>query len=176
MNYRHLLGTFTLSLSLVGCAATSGFQTYDLPTEGIYQTELGTPVNLVKLTQDTLPVVQSAQTHNLSHYAPLFQTEVQDYRLNPGDILSFQLWAYPEISAVPTASDNNNGYQIDRNGYIQFPFINRYKAAGKTLPQVNQEVRRLLIPYLNNPDVVVRVISYQGQRYSVVGNVKSAGQ
>ena len=53
MNYRHLLGTFTLSLSLVGCAATSGFQTYDLPTEGIYQTELGTPVNLVKLTQDT---------------------------------------------------------------------------------------------------------------------------
>jgi len=176
VNYRHLLGIFTLSLSLVGCAAISGFQTYDLPKEGIYQTELGTPVNLVKLTQNTLPVVQSAQTHNLSHYAPLFQTEVQDYRLNPGDILSFQLWAYPEISAVPTASDNNNGYQIDRNGYIQFPFINRYKAAGKTLPQVNQEVRRLLIPYLNNPDVVVRVISYQGQRYSVVGNVKSAGQ
>lgn len=41
---------------------------------------------------------------------------------------------------------------------------------------MNQEVRRQLIPYLNSPDVVVRVISYQGQRYSVVGNVKSAGQ
>ena len=41
---------------------------------------------------------------------------------------------------------------------------------------MNQEVRRLLTPYLNRPDVVVRVISYQGQRYSVVGNVKSAGQ
>lgn len=176
MNNRHLIGVLTLSLSLVGCAATSGFQTYDLPDEGIYQTELGTQVNLVKLTQDNLPAVQSAQTQNLNHYAPLFQHEMQDYRLNPGDILSFQLWAYPEISAVPTATDNTNGYQIDRNGYIHFPLIGRYKTVGKTLPEVNQEVRRLLIPYLNNPDVVVRVLSYQGQRYSVVGNVKSAGQ
>ncbi len=67
MNHRHLLGIFTLSLSLVGCAAISGFQTYNLPKEGIYQTELGTPVNLVQLNQQTLPVVQSAQTNNLNH-------------------------------------------------------------------------------------------------------------
>ncbi|ATO19192.1 hypothetical protein BS636_05705 [Acinetobacter sp. LoGeW2-3] len=177
MNYRHLLGTFTLSLSLVGCAAISGFQAYDLPKEGIYQTELGTQVNLVKLTQDSLPIVQSAQTQNLDRYAALFQNDVQDYRLNSGDILSFQLWAYPEISTVPSATDTtNNGYQIDRQGYIHFPFIGRYKAAGKTLEQVNQEVRRQLVPYLNRPDVIVRVLSYQSQRYSVVGNVKSAGQ
>ncbi|UHT63352.1 hypothetical protein [Acinetobacter lwoffii] len=52
----------------------------NLPNEGIYQTELGTQVNLVKLTQDNLPAVQSAQTQNLNHYAPLFQHEMQDYR------------------------------------------------------------------------------------------------
>ena len=174
MNYRHLLGVLTLSLSLVGCTVISGFQTYDLPKEGIYKTELGTQVNIVKLTQDTLPAEQPTQIHGLKNYAFLFQNSLQNYRLSPGDILSLQLWAYPEISAA--ATDTSNGYQIDQNGYIQFPMIGRYKAAGKSLTQVNQELRRQLAHYLKNPDVVVRVLAYQGQRYSVQGNVKAAGQ
>src|SRR5690606_1534699 len=99
-----------------------------------------------KLTQDNLPAVQSAQTQNPNHYAPLFQHEMQDYRLNPGAILSCQLWAYPEVSAVPTATDNTNGYQSNRKGYLHFPLTGRYKAVGKTLTEVNREVRRLLIP------------------------------
>ncbi|WP_407305250.1 polysaccharide biosynthesis/export family protein [Acinetobacter sp.] len=174
MNYRHLLSVLTLSLSLVGCAGISGFQTYNLPKEGIYKTQLGTQVNIVKLTQDTLPAGQSTQINALKNYAFLFKNNMQNYHLSPGDILSLQLWAYPEISAA--ATDTSNGYQIDQNGYIQFPMIGRYKAVGKTLTQVNQELRSQLAHYLKNPDVVVRILAYQGQRYSVLGNVKAAGQ
>ncbi|NNG81657.1 polysaccharide biosynthesis/export family protein [Acinetobacter sp. ANC 5378] len=174
MNYKHLLGILTLSLSLVGCAITSGFQTYDLPKEGIYKTELGTEVNIVKLTQHTLPAGQRTQIHDLKNYAFLFQNKMQNYRLSPGDVLSLQLWAYPEISTA--ATDNSNGYQIDQNGYIQFPMIGRYKAAGKSLTQVNQELRSQLARYLKTPDVIARVLSYQGQRFSVQGNVIHGGQ
>ncbi|WP_333837037.1 polysaccharide biosynthesis/export family protein [Acinetobacter schindleri] len=164
----------TFGLALTGCAVTSGLQTYDLPAEGVYQTELGTSVNVIKLTQDSILAVQPAVQNIQQDYAHLFSTPHRSYSLSPGDILSIYLWAYPEISG--NNSDEKNGYQIDSRGYIQFPMIGRYKAAGKSLNQINQEVRSQLSRYLKTPDVIVWVLSYQGQRYSVQGNVMKGGQ
>ena len=159
----------TCGLTLTGCAVTSGLQTYDLPAEGIYQTELGTSVNVIKLTQDSMLAVQPAVQNIQQDYAHLFSTPHRSYSLSPGDILSISLWAYPDISG-------SEGYQIDQSGYIHFPMIGRYKAAGKSLTQVNRELRSQLSRYLKTPDVIVRVLSYQGQRYSVQGNVMKGGQ
>lgn len=181
MNYQQFLCALTLSFALSGCAVTSGLQTYDLPEEGMYQTDAGGQVNVVKLTRETLPAVQPAEIHYQKDYAFLFQNKVIQYRLSPGDILSIQLWAYPEITPPVNNISNQqsaqaNGYQIDQAGYIQFPLIDRYKAAGKSLAQINQELRQQLSRYLKTPDVLVRVLAYQGQRYSVQGSVKQGGQ
>lgn len=171
----------TYGLTLTGCAVTSGLQTYNLPAEGVYQTELGTSVNVIKLTQNSMLAVQPA-VHNIQQdYAYLFSTPHRRYSLSPGDILSIYLWAYPEMtppnnSISSDQSAQANGYQIDSQGYIQFPIIGRYKAAGKSLTQVNRELRSQLSRYLKTPDVIVRVLSYQGQRYSVQGNVMKGGQ
>ncbi len=169
MSYYRYSVMFALSLGMTGCAITSGLQTYDLPSEGVYQTDLGTQVNVIKLTQDSLFAVQAAEINIRQDYAHLFQTSHKNYKLSPGDILSIYLWAYPELSG-------NEGYQVDLNGYIQLPMIGRYKAAGKPLTQVNQELRGRLSHYLKTPDVIARVLSYQGQRFSVQGNVMKAGQ
>lgn len=164
-----------------GCAVTSGLQTYDLPAEGVYQTDLGTSVNVVRLTQNTVLGLQPAVQNIQQDYAHLFTQSHRNYSLSPGDILSIYLWAYPEITPPSTSvsSDESaraNGYQIDQSGYIQFPIIGRYKAASKSLSQVNRELRSQLSRYLKTPDVVARVLSYQGQRYSVQGNVMKGGQ
>ncbi len=164
-----------------GCAVTSGLQTYDLPAEGVYQTDLGTSVNVVRLTQDTVLGLQPAVQNIQQDYAHLFTQSHRNYNLSPGDILSIYLWAYPEITPPTNTISNEqaiqaNGYQIDQSGYIQFPIIGRYKAAGKSLSQVNRELRSQLSRYLKTPDVVARVLSYQGQRYSVQGNVMKGGQ
>nr|WP_171537073.1 polysaccharide biosynthesis/export family protein [Acinetobacter terrestris] len=166
---------------MTGCAVTSGLQTYDLPNEGVYQTDLGTQVNVIQLTQESLFAVQPAEINLRQDYAHLFNTSHKNYKLSSGDVLSIYLWAYPDITP-PTTTINNeqsvqaNGYQIDQNGYIQFPMIGRYKAAGKSLTQVNQELRSQLARYLKTPDVIARVLSYQGQRFSVQGNVTKGGQ
>ena len=166
---------------MTGCAVTSGLQTYDLPNEGVYQTDLGTQVNVIQLTQESLFAVQPAEINLRQDYAHLFNTSHKNYKLSSGDVLSIYLWAYPDITP-PTTTINNeqsvqaNGYQIDQNGYIQFPMIGRYKAAGKSLTQVNQELRSQLGRYLKTPDVIARVLSYQGQRFSVQGNVTKGGQ
>lgn len=180
MNFYRYALIATITLGMTGCAITSGLQTYDLPSEGVYQTDLGTQVNVVRLTQESLPAVQPAQ-FNQQSFAHLFNASHKNYKLSSGDILSIYLWAYPEITPpTNTISSeqaiNANGYQIDQQGYIQFPVIGRYKASGKSLNQVNQELRSQLSRYLKTPDVVARVLSYQGQRYSVQGNVMKGGQ
>ena len=179
---RHFKSIILLSVIMTstGCALTSGLQTYDLPKEGIYQTDLGTQVNVVKLTQTSLPAVQLAQ-YNQEYFAHLFNIPQKNYKLSAGDILSIYLWAYPEITPPTNTISNeeaikSNGYQIDQSGYIQFPIIGRYKASGKSLTQVNQELRSQLSRYLKTPDVIARVLSYQGQRYSVQGSVMKGGQ
>lgn len=174
-----ILLSFILAAS--GCAVTSGLQTYDLPSEGLYKTELGTAVNVIQLTQDSL-LASKPTLHNIQQeYSHLFSSKHQSYQLSAGDILSIYLWAYPEITPATISvsgedSARASGYQIDQNGYIQFPIIGRYKAAGKSLTQVNTELRTQLSHYLKTPDVIARVLSYQGQRYSVQGNVIKGGQ
>ena len=174
-----ILLSFILAAS--GCAVTSGLQTYDLPSEGLYKTELGTAVNVIQLTQDSL-LASKPTPHNIQQeYSHLFSSKHQSYQLSAGDILSIYLWAYPEITPATISvsgvdSARASGYQIDQNGYIQFPIIGRYKAAGKSLTQVNTELRTQLSHYLKTPDVIARVLSYQGQRYSVQGNVIKGGQ
>ena len=158
----------TCGLILNGCAMTSGLQTYDLPAEGTYQTELGTTVNVIQLTQDSMLAVQPAVHNFQQEYAHLFNRSQPLYHLSPGDVLSIDLWAYPEISG-------SNGYKIDPNGYIQFPMIGRYKASGKSLNQVNRELRNQLSRYLKTPDLIARVASYQGKYYSIQGSVGKGG-
>nr|WP_276520273.1 polysaccharide biosynthesis/export family protein [Acinetobacter lwoffii] len=167
-------------IATTGCAVTSGLQTYDLPSEGVYQTDLGTEVNIIKLTQDSIMAVQPAIQNIQQEYAHLFSSRHHNYSLSSGDILSIYLWAYPELTSPSNISTDQsaqaNGFQIDSEGYIHFPIIGRYKAAGKSLTQVNRELRSQLSRYLKNPDVIARVLSYQGQRYSVQGNVLKGGQ
>ena len=179
MRHFHLAVLFAGSIAITGCAVTSGLQTYDLPSEGIFQTDLGTTVNVIKLTQDSIMAVQPAVQNIQQEYAHLFSAQHRNYSLSAGDVLSIYLWAYPELTSPTISSDQSaqaNGFQIDSDGYIQFPIIGRYKAAGKSLNQVNRELRNQLSRYLKNPDVIARIVSYQGQRYSVQGNVLKGGQ
>jgi polysaccharide export outer membrane protein len=182
VKFLQYIGLLGFTLSTVGCALAPGLQTYDLPEQGVYQTELGSSVNVIQLNQNTLRHLQQNQNTDIQDISSLFRHSQLNYKLSPGDILSIYLWAYPEITPpINTAVSNDqsiqaNGFQIDQAGYIQFPIIGRYKAAGKSLTQVNQELRSQLSRYLKTPDVIARVLSYQGQRYSVQGNVMKGGQ
>ncbi|WP_034594854.1 polysaccharide biosynthesis/export family protein [Acinetobacter sp. NIPH 298] len=181
MKYYQLFSILTISIAAASCAVTSGLQTHDIPTEGVYTTGLGATVNVIKIEQDNLAALQPAQVDYQHDYIALFQKQQTGYRLSAGDVLSIQLWAYPEITP-PTTSVNNEqavqalGYPIDASGYIQLPLVGRYKAAGKSLTQLNTELRGQFARYVKTPDVIVRVLSYQGQRYSVQGSVLRGGQ
>lgn len=165
-------------IAATGCAVTSGLQTYDLPTQGAYQTDQGAQLTVVQLTQDNLPshLLNNIQSANSTYH--LFNNKQHIYRLTAGDILSIQLWAYPEIT--PPIQDISNikaaGYPIDPNGNVYLPLLGQVKVAGKTLAETNQYLRSQFSRYLKHPDVVVRVLSYEGRRYFVNGQVMRSGQ
>lgn len=165
-------------IAATGCAVTSGLQTYDLPIQGAYQTDQGAQLTVVQLTQDNLPshLLNNIQSANSIYH--LFNNKQHIYRLTAGDVLSIQLWAYPEIT--PPIQDISNikaaGYPIDPNGNVYLPLLGQVKVAGKTLAETNQYLRSQFSRYLKHPDVVVRVLSYEGRRYFVNGQVMRSGQ
>lgn len=184
------LSTTLLGISLVvsGCAIAPGLQTHNTPEQGSFETEQGVMVNVVPVTQSNLAEISRTPTYNnpqqgSTNVAHLFSRSqgVAEYRLAPFDVLSIYLWAYPEITP-PTNTINNteaaksNGYQLDANGFIELPLVGRYKASGKTVSQINKELRQQFSRFLTQPDVIVRVLSYEGRSFSVQGNVTRGGQ
>lgn len=176
--YTSLLTILAISISFSGCAITSGLQTYDLPEQGQYKTDQGAELSIVQLTQTTIPSLNISSQAQSSDLGSLFHHQQGTYRLSSGDVLSIQLWAYPEIT--PPIQDATNikavGYPIDSNGNVQLPLVGSVRIAGKTLAETNRFLYSQFAKYLKHPDVVVRVLSYEGRRYFVNGQVMKSGQ
>ena len=173
-----LFTILAISVSFSGCAITSGLQTYDLPEQGQYRTDQGAELSVVQLNQNNIPNLNTINQASSNNVVSLFHRQQNIYRLSAGDVLSIQLWAYPEIT--PPIQDVNNvkaiGYPIDPNGNVQLPLVGRTHVAGKTLAETNRFLHNQFAKYLKHPDVVVRVLSYEGRRYFVNGQVLRSGQ
>lgn len=123
------------------------------------------------------------------------------YRLSPQDILGVTVWDHPELTtpngttlsaggnttqsvgqvlqqpyttALPGQADPF-GQTISADGTIYFPFIGRIRAGGKTAGELRDQIAAGLTPYIKNPQVDVRVLSYRGQKVQVTGEVKTPG-
>lgn len=178
VKFQHTSIFLAITLIFSGCATTSGLQTYDIPNEGAYETDQGAQLNVVQITQNNIPSIAHSTQLSSSAISHLFNNKQNTYRLSSGDILSIQLWAYPEITPPVTDSGNARalGYTIDSNGNIYLPLVGQINVAGKTLSDVNRLLKSQFSRFLKHPDAVVRVLSYEGRRYFVNGQVLKSGQ
>ena len=175
--YTSLFTILAISISFSGCTITSGLQTYDLPEQGHYKTDQGAELSVIQLNQNNIPNLNKADQLSSNNLVSLFRNQQSIYRLSAGDVLSIQLWAYPEITPpIQDKSTSSVGYPIDMEGYIQLPLVGRVHIAGKTLAETNRFLHNQFAKYLKHPDVVVRVLSYEGRRYFVNGQVMKGGQ
>ena len=178
VKFTHTSIFLAITFIVTGCATTSGLQTYDIPNEGEYKTDQGAELNVVQISQQSLPAITQSTSTSLSQISHLFQNHQSTYRLSSGDVLSIQLWAYPEITPPVTDSGNARalGYTIDYSGNIYLPLVGQLKVAGKTLSEVNRLLKSQFSRFLKHPDAIVRVLSYEGRRYFVNGQVLKSGQ
>jgi polysaccharide biosynthesis/export protein len=123
------------------------------------------------------------------------------YRVAPQDILGITVWDHPELTtpngSTLSTGDNTTqtlagavqqpyttalpgqadpfGQTVGPDGAIFFPFVGRMQAGGKTVDDIRNELATRLVPYIRNPQVDVRVLSFRGQKVQVTGEVKSPG-
>lgn len=92
---------------------------------------------------------------------------LSSYVLGPDDQLSLRALDAEEISDKPV--------RVGSDGMINLPMVGRVKVIGMTVEQLENELRKRLQTYIQNPQVSVSVTEYRSQTVSVIGSVRNPG-
>ncbi|WP_029043295.1 polysaccharide biosynthesis/export family protein [Cupriavidus sp. WS] len=116
--------------------------------------------------------------------------EPQPYTVGVGDILSIVVWDHPELVfptqtyTIGTAYDipyynggaaNVPGFVVSPAGSIQFPYAGVVQVVGRTPDEIRGQLSKSLMPYVNMPQVTVRVLGFRSKRVYLDGEVKTPG-
>lgn len=123
------------------------------------------------LTLATLiPGVAAAQAPPTAPAGPTTAPNDQalQYVIGAQDVLVVTMW---------DQTDASGKFTVEADGSFTFPYIGRIQAAGLTLRQFENEIRKRLIDggYFKNPQLSVAVEQYRSQRIFVVGEVRAPG-
>jgi polysaccharide export outer membrane protein len=89
------------------------------------------------------------------------------YKIGPQDTLDIAVFKVPELA---------RSVQVDDAGTINLPLLGEVPAAGKTARELERDLtKRLVVKYLQSPQVTVVVKEYYSQRVTVEGAVRSPG-
>jgi polysaccharide export outer membrane protein len=90
-----------------------------------------------------------------------------NYLIGPQDVLAINVFDQADLGGK---------YTVESDGTFSFPLIGRVKAAGLTLREFEQELKKALADgFFTNPQVSVAVEQYRSQRVFVVGEVRQPG-
>ncbi len=99
--------------------------------------------------------------------APSAQAPPESYRLGPNDSITVRCANVEELGETPV--------RVDTDGQITLPLAGRVLAAGKTVKELETELRGKLSAYILEPQVVVRLAEARSQPVSILGAVNRPG-
>ncbi|MHA6249232.1 polysaccharide biosynthesis/export family protein [Pontibacter sp. CAU 1760] len=111
-----------------------------------------------------------------------FNLKQQPYTLKPGDVLSLRVqtttpteYNFLNTPAAVAGSEDPvlSGYTLDVNGNILIPAVGKVNLTGLTMPEARIKVTEALAPFLSDPTVNLRLLTF---RYTVMGEVAGQGQ
>lgn len=102
--------------------------------------------------------VDNTPTHNKATEAT--------YYVRPGDLLRVTVWKEEEL---------DRDVLILPDGTMDFPLIGSFTAQGKTTAQLQNEIKRMLKPYIPAASVTVIVKETRGNSISIIGQVARPG-
>ena len=126
-----------------------------------------------------IPITPSLITHQ--------KINTYFYQVAATDVIDVNVWEHPEFSMTaamhtssPVSGDiqvssGSSGYLVNARGEIFFPLLGRVKVAGKTMDQISELLASKLKRYVPNPQVMVRVTEFRGQKIYVLGEVGRNG-
>lgn len=99
------------------------------------------------------------------------------YRIGPQDVLNVLVWDHPELSnPMGNFQDiQNMGRLVREDGTIFFPYVGVLQVGGKTVEEVRREIETKIAPYIQSPQVDVRVVGFRSKKVYVTGEVDKPG-
>lgn len=111
-----------------------------------------------------------------------FNLKQQPYTLKPGDVLSLRVqtttpteYNFLNTPAAVAGSEDPvlSGYTLDVSGNILIPAVGKVNLTGLTMPEARIRVTEALAPFLSDPTVNLRLLTF---RYTIMGEVAGQGQ
>jgi polysaccharide export outer membrane protein len=90
-----------------------------------------------------------------------------DYLLGPGDVIDIAVWKDETLT---------KSVIVLPDGKISFPLIGEIKAAGRTVPQLKEEITKKISPYAPDPTVSIEVRQVNSMLVYVIGRVNAPGR
>ena len=117
-----------------------------------------------------------------SSLADLANANPNLYTVGPGDTLQVYIWEAPPamlFTSVPSSMATPSGSMmttipeqiVSSDGDITMPFAGKISCSGRTLTQIEAEIRQKLRGQANDPQVVVSLVNNYSRSVTVVGNV-----
>ena len=88
-------------------------------------------------------------------------------RLGPEDVISVDVFDKPNYS--------RSNLTIPPDGAISYPQIGRIVLAGRTIPEIEKEIRERLMEYIIDPQVTVQLVASHSQKIFIIGDVNTPG-
>jgi polysaccharide export outer membrane protein len=88
------------------------------------------------------------------------------YRLQPGDVVEISVWKEKELTRQTL---------VRPDGGLSFPLVGDLMVAGRTPPEVQQEIETRLGRFVPDATVTVSVMEIKGSEIFVVGKVNRPG-
>ena len=90
-----------------------------------------------------------------------------DYIIGPGDLIDIAVWKDETLS---------KSVVVLPDGKISFPLIGEIRAAGRTIPQIKQEITQKISPYAPDPIISIEVRQVNSMLIYVIGRVNAPGR
>ena len=172
-------GDFLISAARPGAAAHAPAQS----TSG--EADTPPPGALIPITADLVRQQRAAQPADVTtDVRQLFGT-AKPYTIGAGDVLNIVVWDHPELALAPAGGTTatadpsqtpvGNGYNVNPDGLVQFPYIGAVPVAGLTELQARELLTQRLAVYIKNPQITVRIQAYRSGRIYIDGEVRSPG-
>ncbi len=94
-------------------------------------------------------------------------SQIQEYVLQPGDVISIHVVEHPEFSGR---------HKIRPDGRINYPVVGEVDVSSLTCAQLVKIMQGKLSSYVNNPVVSVSIEAYYANKIFVIGDVQRSGE
>jgi polysaccharide biosynthesis/export protein len=187
------LVSVSVILQLAACSIAPGMYMTDAMSKYKNPTPISNNVDappagaLLGITLDLVRRQQAGRQITIGDDVKQLYGVPKPYTLGAGDIVNIVVWGHPELVLAPAGSGASsgseiaalgvvgNGFNINADGFIQFPYVGALKLAGLTENQASAELVKRLAKYIKDPQITLRIQAFRAGRVYVDGEVRLPG-